>query len=113
MSKNQKTITKQEQGPPNDKQKIDVIKLILDNWGDLAKVLTLMGALLGGGYLVGYRVSTIEHSSKINSLINQKDKEIMDIREKYIEKRLEKIESADNKSKDIVSDAKERSTNEN
>jgi hypothetical protein len=101
MTKITNTDNKSDDDSSKEDHKLDVIKLILDNWGGLAKALTLIGALFGSGYYVGYKVSNIEHSSKINSLMNEKDKEIMDIREKYMDKRIEKIEQAEIKSKSI------------
>lgn len=78
---------------PKKEKDIEFIKFILEHWGKIAGILSAVSAIFYGGYQVGRTLSKMEFETKTNSIINEKNKEIMDVREKYM---IERLERSDN-----------------
>lgn len=72
---------------------LEFIRFLANHWGKIATLLTIAGGLITGGYWLGSKVTKMEYETEKNSILNEKNKEIMDIREKYINDRLDRSES--------------------
>lgn len=78
---------------PNDDADIQFFKFVSDHWGKITSILGVIAMFFGAGYWIGVKISKIEYETEKNAILNEKDREIMDVREKYMMERIERSES--------------------
>lgn len=75
----------------------EFFKFIANHWGKISTIIGAIVAIFYTGYTIGVKITTIEFETQKNTILNEKNKEIMDIREKYMDEKFNKMESINSK----------------